>query len=66
MIKEAVEAQRKYCNKNGFPNFAPQDGYCYFCNRIIYANRFERGYSIEYAATHLITGCPHCHGSYCD
>lgn len=27
---------------------------------------YRHGYSVEYASTHLITGCPFCYASYCD
>lgn len=57
------KAQRKYCDENDFPYFAPHDGYCYRCHKNIYA---EGGFSVEAASNKLITVCPFCRASYCD
>jgi hypothetical protein len=62
-IKKACEAQTKLCKEKDYPHFAPMDGRCYECNQNIYK---EGGRSIEYATTHLVTGCPWCHISYCE
>ena len=59
----AIRAQEKYCDENHVPHFAPH-GRCYSCGRDIYAS--PNGYSVEYAASHLITGCPYCFMSYCE
>ena len=56
------EAQRRFCNAHAYPWFAPIR-YCPKCHRDIYGSG---GYSLDYAATHLITGCPFCHWSYCE
>ena len=61
-IRACIETQKKYCKDNKAPHFAPEDGFCYNCGKQIYAD----GRSIEYASKNLITGCPHCHRSYCD
>lgn len=61
-IRACIEAQKQYCRDNKAPHFAPEDGFCYSCGKQIYAN----GRNIEYASNELITGCPHCHRSYCD
>ena len=69
MWEEASYAQKKYCEENNIPWFAPTD-LCYSCRRNIYldAKRVDgtvsHGYTEEYAATHLITGCPHCRYSF--
>lgn len=67
---EARAAQDKYCEENGYPHFAPESGKCWSCNSDIYAQinhgGYKTGISIEEAGSTLITGCPHCHISYCD
>lgn len=68
-IMKAAIAQRKYA---GDLLFAPLDGECYRCGKNIYkpvrdlSGKVLSGYSVEYAATHHITGCPHCHQTFCD
>ena len=63
-----------------FPNHYV--GYrCYRCNQNIFSEhgneslgarggtatwRTRKGYSVEYASSHLIIGCPFCYASYCD
>ena len=61
-VREAIAAQQQYCKEHKAPHFAPDDGFCYSCGKQIYAN----GRSVKYASENLITGCPHCHRSYCD
>lgn len=61
-IRKAIVAQKQYCKDNKAPHFAPEDGFCWSCGKQIYAN----GRSVKYASENLITGCPHCHRSYCD
>jgi len=56
-IKEAIAAQRKYCDEKKLPHFAPSDGKCWCCHRNIY----EDGYSVERASSELIIRCPHCY-----
>ena len=73
-VAEAIAAQKAYCEKTGAPRFAPYDGVCYSCHQQIYAGeivkaghiRYHSGYSVEYAASHLVTGCPYCYASYVD
>lgn len=68
----AMEAQKKLCEENGWPHFAPTNGRCWRCGKNIYEKSVntltgqESGISVEYAATRLVTGCPHCNRSYCD
>lgn len=70
--KKAIEAQKEYCQRKGYPNFAPAyDGTCFRCNHDIYSEVKHSdgrvtGISVEYAASHLITGCPHCNYSFVD
>lgn len=60
-VEEAIAAQEKYCKENDYPHFAPSDGRCYKCYGQIYG---EKGWSVEQAASSLITGCPFCRYSY--
>lgn len=66
----ARKAQAEYCEKHDAPHFAPTDGKCWNCNKNIYEPIEARGYiygiTYEKAAERLVTGCPHCHRSYCD
>lgn len=62
-VRACIEAQEQYCRDNKVPHFAPEDGFCWSCGEQIYA---RRGRGIHYASTELVTGCPHCHRSYCD
>ena len=79
--EEARKKQAEYCKQNGAPHFAPESGRCWKCHRNIYEpwTRPERqwssveqfkevttGITVERAAAGLVTGCPHCHRSYCD
>lgn len=72
-IPEAIKAQEKFCDKNEYPCFAPDDGICWDCHQNIYSEngitrygRKTHGISEESAGNHLITGCPFCSRSYCD
>ena len=63
---EAEKAQIEFCKEHNAPEFFPNHyvGYlCYRCHHNIFS---ENGYSVEFSGTHLITGCPFCHASYCD
>lgn len=60
-LKEKQEAQRQYCRETKTPRFAPTDGICWSCHKQIYSR-----ISLEMASTRLITGCPHCHYSFCE
>lgn len=60
-VREAINAQEQYCKDNQVPHCAPEDGFCWSCGKQIYVNGYENRASNE-----LITGCPHCHRSYCD
>ena len=69
-VTEAIAAQRKYCEENGVPHFAPRNGICWRCHRNIYEpvnhGKYTAGISVEKAGRTLVTGCPHCCRSYCD
>ena len=76
--QKAIAAQERYCDDNDLPNFFPRDGYCHRCRNNIFSEEarypnddqpYERrphGYTVEHAGSHLITGCPFCHISYCE
>ena len=72
-VNASIACQKRYCEKNGYPMFAPADGVCYSCGRNIYSPRLARGNPDVYtgiatfrAGCTLITGCPHCNYSFCD
>ena len=44
--------------------FAPKDGICWHCKRNIAEG--ENGITLERLGDYIITGCPHCHKSYCE
>lgn len=44
--------------------FAPLNGRCYKCGKDI--TEGENGITLEDLGDYIITGCPHCHYSFCD
>lgn len=56
-IRAACAAQEKLTAELKVPHFAPYNGICWACHQQIY--ELESG-------TSFVTGCPHCHRSYCD
>lgn len=62
-ILEGVLAQEQYCGEKQLPRFAPADSICPHCGFSIYG---KNGYSVEFASTHHITGCPYCRKSFLD
>ena len=67
----AAEAQAKYCQERGYPNFAPCGGGCYHCGRdiykqIVWPDGNSTGITVESAGHGLVTGCPHCHYRFCE
>lgn len=54
-VSKMMELQKEFCVRNKKPMFAPTDGVCWSCGRRISDNGDK-----------LITGCEHCHRSYCD
>ena len=69
-VSKASKAQKELQTAKNYPDFAPSSGRCYSCNRNIYDEidhgTYKTGISVERASKELITGCPHCHRSYCD
>jgi len=62
-INKSIARQDEYCRAHKLPHFAPVDGICWACGRNIYD---KDGISTKRASKEFITGCPHCHRSYCD
>ena len=60
-IDRKMNAQKKMCEKDNAPLFAPEDGLCFNCGKQIY-NRI----SMEEAENELITHCPYCSRAYND
>ena len=58
---EKSAAQHGYCKEREYPMFAPGGGQCYSCGKQIYDKL-----SWKIASEGHITGCPHCHRSFCD
>ena len=54
-LETELPKQWEYCKKHNLPFFAPADGKCFWC-----------GMEIEDNGKELLTGCPHCHTSWCD
>jgi hypothetical protein len=54
------EAQAALCREKGWPHFAPR--VCWKCRKEIYSHPNAQ----SAAGMTLITGCPHCHWSYCE
>ena len=44
--------------------FAPSDGRCWKCGRNIAEGK--GAITVESLGNYIITGCPHCHASFCD
>lgn len=78
-IQTAKNAQRNYCESNGFPHFAPENGRCWYCQNNIYElyttqrrgffndlYESKTGITVKEAGESLVTGCPHCSRSYVD
>lgn len=73
-VKKSIEAQKQYVESKGYPLFAPHYGFCWRCRKNIYekhsSNQYGKewisGITTEQAASELVTGCPHCHVSFCD
>ena len=66
-INECISDQVQLCKEKDYPHFAPKSGRCWKCNRIIYQNYIIDG-RVRNGETgkEFVTGCPHCHSSYCD
>lgn len=68
IVQSCIDAQKKYCIEKKVPHFAPDNGICWSCNQNIYLPGKDgyAGVPLEKASTQHITGCTHCHRTYCD
>lgn len=65
-IDECIKNQDIIVKEKGYPYFAPGNGTCYRCNRNIYQNYMIEGKVSKGHGNEFVTGCPHCHRSYCE
>ena len=81
-VSESIQGQKRYCEEQGVPHFAPHSGRCWNCRKNIYepseqtrvliwkeghpTETYITGIKTEKAKSQLITGCPHCNRTYCD
>jgi hypothetical protein len=67
-MRKFVEKQENFCTQKGAPMFAPTNGRCFRCKKLIYTDHPEnqKGYTLGQAGDRIITGCPHCHASFVD
>lgn len=67
-ITQAIADQKALCDDKGYPHFGPDDGRCYNCRSNVYQNYPYGNGGISYGKSgkELVTGCPHCHISYCE
>lgn len=69
-VEASKAAQKKLQQDKGYPDFAPASGFCWNCKRQIYQEidrgEYKSGITVEKASSELVTGCPHCHRTYCD
>lgn len=59
--QRCADEQKKMCEKNKVPMFAPSDGICFYCGKSIYEYA-----SVEEAGKYYITSCPYCKRSFLD
>ncbi|PKM61667.1 MAG: hypothetical protein CVU99_02590 [Firmicutes bacterium HGW-Firmicutes-4] len=70
-LQKCKNDQVKLWEEKSYPDFAPRSGKCYRCGRDIYQNyllgtHWEPKISNGHDGKTLVTGCPHCHRSFCD
>ena len=58
-VSKCIESQKKYCEDNNLPLFAPSNGVCWKCRKNIYMDEDRN----DEADKSHITGCPHCNKS---
>jgi len=61
--EEFIANQKKHCKEINTPFFMPRSGRCDWCGRDIIPALIEAGND---GSKRVVTGCPLCHGSYCD
>lgn len=62
ILLEGIKAQLIYVMSHKLPLFAPSDGKCYFCSKVIYTSKQD----VINASDELITSCKHCKRSFLD
>ena len=74
-LRKSAVSQERYCELAHVPLFAPRDGRCSKCHENIYrviitydkyGNQYTSGIDTKTAENTHITGCPHCHATFCD
>ena len=58
---EKFEKNKAYCRERNLPCFIPPDGKCFACHKQVFSDG-NRGPKWDT----FITGCPHCHRTFCD
>lgn len=65
--EDCIRSQIKFCKDHKKLVFIPWDSRCYSCGKNIFADYDgSKGYPLDRAGSQLITGCPHCHRTFCD
>ena len=67
-VAKRMETQKAFCKEKGWPHFAPPSGVCSSCGKNVYQN-YETDGKVTWGWVGdrgLVTGCPHCHRSFCD
>lgn len=63
LIREAINNQIAFCDKNGYPMFIPKSGFCFCCGSSLFG---DGNYTLEESGDMLITGCRRCGRSFVD
>ena len=62
--KSKYEIYRDWCRSRELPCFVPPSGKCFACRRDVFE---DTEHTAGYPETgEFITGCPHCHRTFCD
>ena len=60
---EKFEAYKKWCREHDLPNFVPPSGKCFGCRNEVFGDtKHTKGAEPD----EFVTGCPHCHRTFCD
>lgn len=70
-LQKCKDNQIKLWDEKGYPHFASVTGRCFKCHKDVYQNyvlgtHWEPRISYGHDGKTLVTGCPHCHKSFCD
>ena len=62
--EEKYKKYSEWCRSKNLPNFVPPSGKCFSCHQPVFEEtEHTAGYPEE---GEFITGCPHCHRTFCD